>query len=1645
MFGHTSLLSRTSASILPPHPSRPRPPEAPQASTLFLIMSLWNSVPHSEPSEIAALKKQIANQDIKYSHLESELFKTKERFDETKATLNETHQKLRTEADRAVDLERRLEQCTGNYDKEKLFRQNAETALDAASEKVKAGEAAARELQATIETLSSRENGSTSAVSALQREKTKLEAHVRELEVNMQQVVYATSPGKSRINRPRSSEFSDVKMANLQRELKEARSASSRHESELQKAKDKLARAQSDLVKIENEKIVVERKMAKEVSRLEEQVSEKNDEIERLKSMQGDGELAGEREEELIRRVEEEEAKVAAMEKLMWSSGNVKDLETALHKAEKKLASEIAKVKTVEERNLELVSEKEEALDLLDETRIQVENLTRAVQERDARIEFLDTQERELRSQLVHARNEEYAKRPGSATFDEGLLADGDVSMFPAHSTPVPYSSEPLSAHIPSDPPDDITTAHVEKLLSAIERLRTERDGLRRNLEYLEAESKFAVQALESKLAAAPASGDLSEQEHLIEQLRVEVHALQERLSAASQSRPKPIHNPALELMATASLVMVSHLQSSLDSHDKDFEELEGTRAELDLLQLQLDDATTVNEDQQRIIVELDEALNQTQSRLQTCLQDLHNTEYKRDELVARLNIGQTHLTELKAEHGQTQKDLAETEEQLAEYARVFEAVESERDSLRCKSTTSSWIALQSQQLAAMSSGEVTRTLKVQIEELEGRVSRRTEQVGLHQHDIKRLEVNLRLQEDRVAEISQELETVITEKQSMVEDCAEAREMRDIALRRVENIEEELENLEAKLQVLETERETEATTLIGIWADAISQSRSEIYTLRSTLFETHTANTGLLDHIATQEETVTALWDDKEFALEVAEEEKALSDERARQATVAFAVSQLELQRTGRYVAAQRDEKTRLEDQLKLVQGELTSRMTEIGALQKQLEAVRSEHTQEYANAKAFHEAKTTNLELEFQHLQQVNGELESQQSRLQKELERSEAELRSLVGEGAERARAEEQLEQLRKDFSEQTKLLHARIAEATTDLQQAQAARAEADKAQKASLEELVQSKAELEEKLKASLERSEADKRLAGELDSIRTAHKDELQAIQDQLDRAVHDLEDVARAKDELEASLQRTVDEISQSKSELEQRLSEASAARTALENEVGQANSRHTREMVEVQERLKSVQDEAVDLRTRLEEEAASHARDRVVQERYKTLQSVEAELRQEISILRTKGEQANTLLLDLEKEKLALEQETTSLGAALQRQISLQNFLEKKAKDSEHDMSKLNADLEQLRANCARSEEAAKSAQMELTLRSTQHEHTLSTLRRQLEVLRSTPKQEEIIADLNEKIQIMDQLMRSKTQEIEENDDRFIELLKEKKKLTAKVESLNRKVQSLQNKLAAAKEATPKPKLPPQTPPAPPAALVHAPAPTPSRVSPPAPSAANVFTVSHARPGPSAPYSPSTPRFRSRMTPGPSALTRPKTPESRPPTPERPMSVLRAKTPEQRQKLAQPDFSGPMQTTSSIGKKRPAPEDPDEYASVQGFTAEGALDPTRGIDSSPPRMRKNLRTGFTPVRNTAARTMASFARGSPARMTDPAAISDVTNSPRSASRGELKAKRGWLGRIRGGSASAASSTQARILSSSRANIFERTSGGRAS
>jgi len=353
-----------------------------------------------------------------------------------------------------------------------------------------------------------------------------------------------------------------------------------------------------------------------------------------------------------------------------------------------------------------------------------------------------------------------------------------------------------------------------------------------------------------------------------------------------------------------------------------------------------------------------------------------------------------------------------------------------------------------------------------------------------------------------------------------------------------------------------------------------------------------------------------------------------------------------------------------------------------------------------------------------------------------------------------------------------------------------------------------------------------------------------------------------------------------------------------------------------------------------------------------------------------------------------------------------------MQRYQESQLKDSQQEVVSLQEQLERVKADYIQSQKASQTAEINLSFQTVEHEKTVSSLRRELQSLRENSNLQSTVLELQEKNAEMEELLRAKCLEIEENDDRFIDMLKEKKKLTAKIDSLNRKISTLQNKLNAT--ATPSP---------------------PSSSSlPPIPGSSSASSLAHPIPStvlaPALPIraTPTTPSSRTRTISGASGLPRPKTPDAKVPPPP----VFKARTPEAKRQPSKPIFMDPPVFSPSTGKKRRAPDDFDDYDGIpaQVFTPESI--PGQVSEDKMPGIRKALhtmRTGFTPARGQLPRSTPTQMSPTRRATTGVPIIADVTNSPRAASTASLPEKgnkRGWLGKIRGGPSQPARSVSSR-------------------
>jgi DNA repair exonuclease SbcCD ATPase subunit len=161
---------------------------------------------------------------------------------------------------------------------------------------------------------------------------------------------------------------------------------------ELAKAQGKLGRTEEDLCRVENDKTVLECRTSDNIKNMQGIFASKDEEIMWLLGGVDVG-LAQER-EELIRRVEEEETKVLALERLLSESRDLRAMESVLQIAEKLFAAEMSKVKGLEEKSVGLNRDVKRARHELEETRSQIQALRTALDESSSLVHALQAQER---------------------------------------------------------------------------------------------------------------------------------------------------------------------------------------------------------------------------------------------------------------------------------------------------------------------------------------------------------------------------------------------------------------------------------------------------------------------------------------------------------------------------------------------------------------------------------------------------------------------------------------------------------------------------------------------------------------------------------------------------------------------------------------------------------------------------------------------------------------------------------------------------------------------------------------------------------------------------------------------------------------------------------------------------------------------------------------------------------------------------------------------------------------------------------------------------------------------------------------------------------------------------------------------------
>ena len=827
----------------------------------------------------------------------------------------------------------------------------------------------------------------------------------------------------------------------------------------------------------------------------------------------------------------------------------------------------------------------------------------------------------------------------------------------------------------------------MEKLLAAVDRLRCERDELRRQLEFLQVESKFTIEALQSEINSGATSTEvtMAAEDPRVPQLQGEVQELLERLARTSSRsrmglRSSAMDSSRLALMASASLVMVGHLQTQLD-HKVELKNQ--VPVEVSQLRSQLQDS----------VVSHDESFGTPRGIQQSVLEmqhHLHEVQQQRDDLFLQVEHFQSQVAanaRIREQCRELQSNLESTTARLFNITKALEDAESERDSLKVevvnlqddvslaqnglKQAEQRYSDLQNQQLSSMSSTQVNRKLKEQIGELEGRVARRTEQIGVHQHDIKRLETNLRLQEDRIAEMTGELEVAMSEKESMVEDCAEAREARDRSLKKTEDLEDAVATLETQLQALEEQREVEVTTLVKVWSSTLAQSRSSTNRLHAIACRMGTAEADTaqrLQLVSTEHNYAVALLNKQASELELAQKAAIAHGEEAREAVVALAVIQTANVGSRRTMLHDRDQICAL---LSATRDELNNRFKEINSLQDQLRRMQSQGDAESTEQQMSHSVEVAKLNQANTDLDRLCHELEGELAQSQKELRHTIEQRDQLCTDNVAISR---QITQLQSDHTEELESLRGKLQQVAVDLQEAREAHAAAEKARS----ELSTTNTELQSRLENISQQQDSDSELIAELQSREAGHTKQLLDVRRRLDKSTEEQQQTTREKSELEILLHQAKTELSQAKGAMEGHVSGILEERDALQECLNRVEARHAEEVDEVQGRLRDLEAEANSLRAQLDKAIADQKRMRAIfeaelresAERYESSRAQLDDVKVQLSVLETEFDGAERCLQNALEEKDTLEAKNTNLESEIQRAFSMQRYLESQLKD---------------------------------------------------------------------------------------------------------------------------------------------------------------------------------------------------------------------------------------------------------------------------------------------------------------------------------------------------------------------------------------
>lgn len=857
--------------------------------------------------------------------------------------------------------------------------------------------------------------------------------------------------------------------------------------------------------------------------------------------------------------------------------------------------------------------------------------------------------------------------------------------------------------------PNDQTVIHIERLLAATERLRGERDDLRREIQFLETESGFAVEDLEARIKRLLDENEIHEHE-LEAQFTEEIRQMKSQWDDNSSRHAAAVHAYQGEItrLGTAVVATAVLLQYSLDHPEAEATPVSGGQTLSDLksqlealeekLNITMQCLTDTTEERNSLMSEaasreeewtnerrnliasrdeLQKEFDSTTSRLQECMQGLEESEAQHQALSAELDRLTDELTARQQvveearvrddKHRRLQGDYKELIDRfegvtarLDDANAALEETEAERDSLSLEAMNlkadletaqtelneaeTRYSSLQFHQLSSMSSNEASKVLRRQIEELEGRVLRRTELVGVQQQDIRRLETNLRLQEERLYEMTVELDTMAGEKDAMVEDCADAREARDEAVRVREELEIQVEDMEIRL--VDSEKSTEQ--LVRVWADAVLAAR---VIKRQAAEQSSRASVQLSDAYAEQQSSYTP--DDTQNSGQSSQSELMDMTEDLRGLVLALATSSSALSSQAKVSATRASVVSALSKDLEQLQTRLDSELAISTEAKGQLAQIQIEREM----LESTQRDRIQQLETELLQSRQALSMAQTQHQKAMEDLQGSLKEKEDLLASGDD---TEAQLVQLRMKHVEENGALQSRLVEMASALEECQARCEDAE-------QRYTDSVADFQRQLQDASRVESLHRETQAELARNREDHSREISVLKQRFEGLEDELSQTKASRNDLDRAHNRKKEELMKAQEQHQQHIGELKSAITELEGKFAAQSQRAD----EFSTKAKDLQ-QALE-RANKDREAESKRHD-IASTNFQTFQIRSEErnqvLAEELAETQAQLQKCAQDLEDLQGELSSVQLSNTALEGEHQRSISLTRHLERQIEE---------------------------------------------------------------------------------------------------------------------------------------------------------------------------------------------------------------------------------------------------------------------------------------------------------------------------------------------------------------------------------------